>query len=178
MQEIVLSDSVKPYLEWVDNRIRPKVSPTPLHAWAQGNFDTALRAWANAGALGFVGPEVRFQIQPPGEVRRTLVPDVAYVSFERIGVEELKSSRSLRVAPDAVVEIKSPDDSQDELDDKVRVYLAAGTRVVFLVDPEKRTVLAADDSGVHDLSAGLVAHETLPGFSMDPATLFDFPAAR
>jgi Uma2 family endonuclease len=175
MQEIELSDAVKPYLEWVDNRILPKVSPTPLHAWAQGNFDTALRAWAVSRASGFVGPELRFQVEPPGEIRRTLVPDVAYVSFERISVEELKSHRSVRVAPDAVVEVRSVDDRQEDVDEKVRVYLAAGTRVVFLVDPEKRAVLAVDRSGVHDLSAGPVTHEALPAFSLEPALLFDFP---
>lgn len=178
MQEIVLSDDVKPVLEWVNNRIVPKVSPTPRHALAQGTFDSALRVWADARACGFVGPECRFQVQPPGEIRRTLVPDVAYVSFDRVSPEELLKTSSPAVAPDVVVEIRSPSDRQRDIDEKVRVYLAAGTTAVFLVDPDQRSVTVIDASGTHDVTSAMITHEALPGFSLERAALFDMPRPR
>jgi Uma2 family endonuclease len=125
-----------------------------------------------------VGLEWRFQVRPPGEIRRTLVPDVAYFSYGRLPLEELEQAPAPAVAPDAVVETRSPSHRQEDIDEKVRVYLAAGTNAVFLVDPRDRSVIVVDASGVHDVSRGPVTHESLPGFSLDPATLFDFPKPR
>lgn len=178
MHEIVLSDDLKPVLEWVNGRVLPKVSPTPRHALAQGTLVAALRMWADARGSGFVGPECRFQVQPPGEIRRTLVPDVAYVSFDRMSPDELVHSSVPAVAPDVVIEIGSPSDRQADVDEKVRVYLAAGTIAVFLVDPDRKSVKVVDAEGERDLSNAAFAHEALPGFSLDPAKLFEMPTPR
>jgi len=178
MHEIVLPDNFKPALEWVNNRILQKVSPTPRHAHAQFRFASALGSWTEAKNCGFVGPEVRFQVQPPGEIARTLVPDVAYISFERASSEELEHASAVSAAPDVVVEIRSPDDRQADIEDKVRVYLSAGTRVVFLVDPVKKSVVAVDAHDVRDLSRGKITHEALPGFELEAEALFEFPRAR
>jgi Uma2 family endonuclease len=178
VREIILPSDVKPVLEWVNDRALPKVSPTPRHALAQGTFVTALRVWADARGSGFVGPECRFQVQPPGEIRRTLVPDVAYVSFDRISPEELSQTSAPAVAPDVVIEIRSPSDRKTDIDEKVRVYLAAGTVAVFLVDPDQRSVKVVDASGERDLSHTTVAHDVLPGFSLEPVKLFEISRPR
>lgn len=175
MQEIILPDDVKPVLEWVNNRALPKVSPTPRHALAQGTLVAALRAWADARGSGFVGPECRFQIQPPGEIRRTLVPDVAYVSFDRISPEDLERTSAPSLAPDVVIEVRSPRDRKADIDEKVRVYLSAGTAAVFLVDPDRKSVTVVDVNGERDLSHSAMAHDALPGFSLDPSKLFEMP---
>lgn len=178
MQEIVLSDDTKPVLEWVNNRALPKVSPTPRHALAQGTFVAALRAWADPRGSGFVGPECRFQVQPPGEIRRTLVPDVAFISFDRISPDDLAQTSALSVAPDVVIEIRSPSDCQADIDEKVRVYLAAGTIAVFLVDPDRKSVKVVDAEGERDLARVAITHEALPGFSLQPEKLFEMPRPR
>ena len=178
MQEIVLPDNVKPALEWVNNQILQKVSPDGKHAVAQLGFAAALRDWAAEAGAGIVGTEWRFQAQPPGKIRRSLVPDVAFASYDRLSPEEFELVGAPGIAPDAVVEIRSPDDRQRDIDEKISVYLAAGTRVIFLVDPRKRQVLAVDRLGKRDLSEGPVVHEALPGFSMDPSVLFDLPPRR
>ena len=43
-------------------------------------------------------------------------------------------------APDLAVEVLSPDDRAGEVLEKVRDWLAAGTRSVWVVDPRTRTV--------------------------------------
>src|SRR5579863_10409263 len=151
MQEVILSDDVKPALEWVNNRVLQKVSPEHRHARAQRRFAAALGAWADARGCGDVGTEWRFQVQPPGEIRRSLVPDVAYLSYERMPLDELEVTGAPAVAPDVVVEIRSPGDRQTDIDEKVRVYLSAGTRAIFLVDPEVKTVIVVDSRGERDL---------------------------
>lgn len=174
MHEIVLPDA-KSALEWVNDRVLQKVSPRRKHALAQMEFASGVGVWARARGSGMAGTEWRFQVQPPGEIRRSLVPDVAYVSYERMPFDDLERAEAPSIAPDVVVEVRSPDDRQSDVDEKVRVYLAAGTSVVFLVDPAGRSVCAVDSNGRADLSTGPITHAAPPGFSLDPSVLFDMP---
>ena len=179
MQEIILPDNVKPALEWVNNRILQKVSPQRKHALAQRRFASALGDWADADGLGTVGTEWRFQVQPPGTIRRSLVPDVAYLSYARMPLAEQERSGAPAIAPDAVVDVLSPDDRQRDVEEKVRVYMAAGTNVVFIVDPESRMVVVRDRAGARFLSdTHAVEHASLPGLRFSVRDLFEPPRPR
>ena len=171
MHEITLPDA-KPALEWVNNRVLQKVSPKRKHALAQMEFAIALGTWARG--KGMAGTEWRFQVQPPGEISRTFVPDLAFLSYSRMPAEELEQTEVSRIAPDVVVEIRSPDDRQCDIDDKVCVYLAASTLAIFLVDPETRVVKVIDPQGERVFAQDdVVEHEALPGFTLTARTLFE-----
>jgi len=173
MREIILPEA-KPALEWVRGRVLQKVSPRRKHALAQARFASALDAWAEANGSGTVGTEWEFRLQPPGEIRRPLVPDVAYISFERLPFDESSATDIPPVAPDAVVEVLSPGDHQEDVDDKLRVYLACGVLVIFLADTKSRRVDAYDVEGVTIFQAtDPVEHPALPGFSMPASRLFE-----
>jgi Uma2 family endonuclease len=175
MHEIILPEA-KPALEWVDNRVLQKVTPQRKHALAQGEFAAALINWSRDRHNGMAGTEWHFQVRPPGEISRTLVPDVAFLSYDRMPYEEQQATEIPRIAPDVVVEIRSPDDRQKDIDEKVRVYLAAGTTVLFLVDPETRTVTIRDAHGVRSVGDGdVLEHPALPGFTLQTHLLFDPP---
>lgn len=178
MQEIILPDDVEPALEWVNNRTLQKASPSGRHALAQRRFASALGDWADACGAGAVGTEWRFQVQPPGEIRRSLVPDVAFLSYESVPSAEIDLLIPPAIAPDVVVEIRSPDDRQADIDEKVRVYLAAGTKAIFLVDPDDRSVKIIDSTGSHDIRSGLISHASLQGFQMRSDELFELPKPR
>src|SRR5215467_1444444 len=109
MAEIEVPDT-KPATEWILGRAVQKVSPQRRHALAQGVFFSEMHAWAKRYHAGRVGTEWDFRIAPPGEPRRPLVPDVAYVSYQRIPYESPTEADIPRVAPDLVVEVLSPDD--------------------------------------------------------------------
>src|SRR4029077_14386079 len=141
MHEISLPDA-KPALEWVNDRVLQKVTPRRRHALAQARFAAALDAWCLRRSSGMAGTEWHFLVQPPGEISRTLVPDVAYLSYTRLSKRDMEATDIPRVAPDVVVEVRSPEDLQRDIDEKTRVYLSAGTSVVFLVDPLEKTVAA------------------------------------
>ena len=175
MHEIFLPDA-KPALEWVNNRILQKVIPRRNHALAQARFVGALDAWASKCGSGMAGTEWHFQVRPPGEISRTLVPDVAFLSYDRMPFEEQEATEIPRIAPDAVVEVRSPDDRQTDIDEKIRVYLAAGTNVIFLVDPDEKTVTIVDARGTLIVREDdILEHPVLPGFSLSVRTLFDAP---
>jgi Uma2 family endonuclease len=174
MLEIVLSDDVKPAVEWVNDRIVQKVSPARKHSLAQGRFFAALETWAREHCPGTVGTEWRFQVWPRGEIGRTLVPDVAFLSYDRMPLDEQELTDSPAMAPDAVVEVLSDGDLRRDVDEKIRVYLSAGTNVVFLVDTKEKTVTVRDAEepvvlGIDDL----VGHRSLPGLTFPVRRLFD-----
>lgn len=67
----------------------------------------------------------------------TRAPDVSFVQAHRLR----KSPRSFaELAPDLMVEVKSPTDSMKGLREKIDSFLAQGTRVGILIHPEQRWV--------------------------------------
>jgi Uma2 family endonuclease len=178
MREIVLPET-KPALEWVNGRALQKVSPQRKHALAQARFVAALDAWARRRGCGMAGTEWEFRIQPPGEERRPLVPDVAYLSYARLPYEDESAADIPRIAPDAVVEVLSPSDLERDVEEKIRVYLASGTAVVFVVDPQHRSVTIRDAGQARTLGPGDEAsHASLPGFRLLAAELFERPRPK
>ena len=68
-------------------------------------------------------------------------PDVAFVAGERLGTEETPAG-FLEMAPDLVVEVVSPGDAAAAVRDKIRDWLEGGTRLVWVLYPETRSVVA------------------------------------
>jgi Uma2 family endonuclease len=67
----------------------------------------------------------------------TRAPDVSFVLAERLR----RSPRSFaELAPDLMVEVKSPTDSLKTLETKILSFLSLGTQVGILLDPDERTV--------------------------------------
>jgi Uma2 family endonuclease len=171
LHEIVLPET-EPETEWVRGRALQKVSPQRTHSRLQGALTIALTEWA--AGRGEVGPEWRFRVAPPGEVRRPLVPDVAYISNVRLRSLGDSEVEMPPLAPDIAVEILSPDDRRVDVDDKIGVYLRAGSSLVIVVDPHRRIVELHDRNGSVDLGETLaIEHAAMPGFSYPVRELFD-----
>ena len=65
-------------------------------------------------------------------------PDLSFLVRERlVGFDD---SRFFEGAPDLAVEILSPSNRPGEVRAKVAEYLAAGARLVWVLDPERRVV--------------------------------------
>jgi Uma2 family endonuclease len=109
-------------------------------------------------------------------MRRPLEPDVAYLSYARLPREDAGHADIPRIAPDAVVEVISPGDADHDIEEKIRVYLASGTSVVFLVDTDRQTIAVRDAEGDRIITRDAeVRHSSLAGFSMPARELFDEP---
>ena len=161
----------QPAFEWILGAPVQKVSPQRRHALLQAALGEALRAWARG--RGEVGTEWRFRIAPPGEVIRPLVPDVAYLAYDRMKDLSDSELEAPLLAPNLAVEILSPQDRRVLLDAKIAVYLAAGTDAVFVVDPLRRTLELHDGSTVRRfLKRGIVSHPSFPGLTIDLTDLF------
>jgi len=165
MHEIVLPEA-KPALEWVDGRVVQKVSPKRRHAILQAAIASTLRAWASG--RGEVGSEWRFRLAPPSEVRRPLVPDVAFLSTERSRHLTGEDRETPPVAPDLAVEILSPDDRRADVDEKRRVYMASGVRLLLHVDPETERIEAYRPNGAFEEVSARATYEPadFPGLAL------------
>ncbi|MDB5041697.1 MAG: hypothetical protein JWN27_2423 [Candidatus Eremiobacteraeota bacterium] len=169
--DIVVPDG-KPAFEWIAGRAVQKVSPKRDHAIVQRMFATALGAWAEG--RGEVGTEWRFRVTPPGEATRPLVPDIAYVSYARLAGMTHDEKQEPRTSPDIVIEVRSPDDRQSHIDEKCRVYLAAGTTLVIQVDPRTAMVLTIDLNTERRFTHNeTLTHPALPGFELELAPVFN-----
>lgn len=168
--EIVLPIT-EPESEWVRGRAVRKVSPTRDHSRLQLRFGAALDAWS--GSRGEVGTEWRFRVEPPGESRRPLVPDIAFVRVERLRGLTHADIQAPAFAPDVAVEILSPGDDESDVAAKVDVYLRAGTELVLVIDPKNRTVSAHDAARVKVFSTrDTLRHLALPEFELRLGPLF------
>ena len=93
-------------------------------------------------------------------------PDVAYLSKDRMSAVARRGYAP--VAPDLIAEIVSPDDRPGELLAKVAAWLEAGTRLAWVIDPERTVarVYRADGSmATIGLEGSIDGEDVLPGFS-------------
>jgi Uma2 family endonuclease len=115
-------------------------------------------------ALGRVYAESGFKLaSQPDTVRG---PDVAFISRARLPDPEPVGYPDL--APDLVVEIISPGDRPGDVLAKVADWLSAGTRLVWVVDPERRLARIYRGDGTEQIvtaDQALDGEDVVPGFA-------------
>jgi Uma2 family endonuclease len=103
------------------------------------------------------------------------VPDVSFVSWDQYPARELPREAVPELYPDLAIEVLSESNTKAEMDQKLKDYFFAGTRLVWYVDPDRRTVTvytAPDASTVLTEAATLTGGDVLPGFSLPLKQLF------
>jgi Uma2 family endonuclease len=111
-----------------------------------------------------------------------LIPDVGYYSAERVPLI-LDEDKPIPFAPDLAVEVASPSQEGTEMAAKARVYLRAGTRMVWVIWPQSlhidiwhRDVLTGPVRSLGP-SDTLDGEDVIPGFTYAVAALFADPLA-
>ena len=158
--------------ELVRGEVIETMPPGGLHGAVALRLGTRLETWTRSGPGGYVGVESGFFLsRSPDTVRG---PDVSYVRAERIpdtGVPEA----FWNLAPDLAVEVVSPGEGAEEVREKVRDYLAAGTGLVWVVYPRTREVVVHTPDGLsraYGEGDALEGFDVLPGFACAVADLF------
>ena len=102
-------------------------------------------------------------------------PDVAFLSAERLRALE-DERRFIPGAPDLAIEVLSPHDRPGEVLSKVADYLAAGSSVVWVVDPIRERVSVFRSPLTPLILSGrevLDGEHVLPGFSVRVSEIFE-----
>lgn len=145
--------------------------PTPVHAWIAYNLYDWLTDWVRPRGLGRVlGDGTPYQLGP-GTVRG---PDVSFIRADRLPGGPPRRG-GWPFAPDLAVEVPSPSDTHAVVRKKLADYFEAGTRLVWLIDPDDRGV----EVHTPNAAAAWVAEtgtldggDVLPGFTLSAADLF------
>ena len=122
--------------------------------------------------LGIVIVRSGFRLErDPDTVRG---PDVSFIAKERL-VDGRPPVGFFQGAPDLAVEVISPSDTATSIEAKVNEYLANGTRRVWVIYPDTRTVVVHAPNNVstrYDEGDILTDGELLPGFSLPVSVVF------
>ena len=161
-------------VELVRGELRVTPLPGPRHGGVCSNLLARLMPYVAERRLGRVFADgVGFRLLAlPQTVRG---PDVSFVRAERMPAA-LAARGFLEMAPDLVVEVLSPSETASRLEEKLSDYRAAGTPLIWVIDPDQRTVmvisagapvrwLREDDA----IDGGTV----VPGFRCRVAELFE-----
>lgn len=145
----------------------------PLHGIICSRLNFKLAGFVEEHDLGEAfGAETGFHVErAPDSV---LGPDVAFVSRERLAAVE-NFEKYLPFAPDLAVEVLSPGNTRREMEEKIALYFAAGSRAVWVFDPKKRTAAvytSPSEVRVFNEDERFDGGEVLPGFTLDLAKLF------
>jgi Uma2 family endonuclease len=109
-----------------------------------------------------------------------LIPDVGYYRAERLSLIE-DEDKPIPFAPDLAAEVASPSQDAGEMAAKARVYLRAGTRLVWVVWPQSGHVdvwhsdVLTGPVAALSISDTLDGEDVVPGFSYPLADLFADP---
>jgi len=108
----------------------------------------------------------------PGLVR---IPDVAYISRERLPGGHLPQEPIPDLVPDLAVEVLSESNTDAEMLRKRREYFSAGVRLLWMIDPQTRTALVFTGVDVFTRfteNESLDGRDVLPGFTLSLHGLF------
>lgn len=108
-------------------------------SWIGGRLHSRLDLFCDEHGLGWVWPaDNGYQCFPhaPQLVRR---PDVSFIRAGRLPGGQLPKGH-VRIPPDLVVEVVSPNDLVYEVEEKVDDYQKAGVPLIWVIHPENRTV--------------------------------------
>ena len=101
--------------------------------------------------------------------------DVAYFSTEVIAGSSDRTTM-IEGPPVLAVEILSPSDTQEDVDEKIDEYLANGTELVWIVDPHFQTVRVhrlGEQPILFNFQQELAGDPQLPGFRTPVTAIFE-----
>lgn len=155
-------------LELIDGEIVEKVV-TEEYGIITGRIITRINPYLEQNPIGRAGVEISHQ--PAGDDENERMPDV---SFRRTTDAPVVREGAVSAMPDLAVEIKSPHNIYKLLRDKATFYLAHGTKLVWLVYPERRIVEVQTEKEILPLGEEntLEGGEVLPGFKLAVSDIF------
>jgi Uma2 family endonuclease len=134
------------------------------HGDIEFNIAEVLRPFVRQHRMGKVRGAAGYQVAAnPDHVPG---PDASFLSNER-AAQFPKTGTYRNVAPDLAIEIVFPSNLADEMQAKVQRYLAAGSRRVWVLYPETRSlVVHRDDGNSHTFTGDDIVTSDDAGFAV------------
>lgn len=136
LEEFLKLPETEPATEYIDGQIIQKPMPQGKHSTIQGELVTAINTVVKPQRIARAFPELRCTFGG-----RSIVPDVGVFTWGRIPRDENgEIANVFQAAPDWVIEILSPDQSQTKVIKNILHCLEYETQMGWLIDPEEQSV--------------------------------------
>lgn len=159
----------KPY-ELVRGKVVEIAPKEILHGIIVSRIGARLGSLVEIHQLGEVVVTTGFQLRPD----TLLGPDCALLTKEK-AQSIAEPDQYVPFAPDLAVEVVSPGDTASDIRDKVDLYRAAGTRLIWVIYPVSRKVdVYLPDGTAHEVNTEgmLDGGDVLPGLQIPVTALF------
>lgn len=173
-EEYLNMDTDGQHCELVRGRIEVMNMPTPRHGQICGNIYFLLRQFTQKHRLGHVVSNDSGVITERDDdtVRG---PDIAFYSFKSVKPGRMPPGY-IPVPPDLAAEVRSTTDRWSRINKKVREYLDAGVKVVFVADQQTESVYVHRDDDAPEIYRAddtLRLPDVLPGFKVKVFRFFE-----
>jgi Uma2 family endonuclease len=160
--------------ELINGELVMAAAPNGKHLVTSKRYYDRLNAFVEAADLGMV-------FYAPYELKYSeydaVQPDLFFVRSERLHIIQ---ADFMTEPPDLISETLSPSNRYHDLVTKSAIYAQLGVPEYWILDPEEETILVQVlRNGIYVplvSDDGIARSELLPGFAVDPAALFDWPA--
>ncbi|MBA2693416.1 MAG: Uma2 family endonuclease [Rubrobacter sp.] len=160
--------------EVVKGELREVPLADASHGDVAMNLGALLKNHVKANDLGRVpAAETGFIITRNPDTTRA--PDTGFISKERIPTEGVPDGY-WELAPDLAVEVVSPNDTATEVQEKIREWIEAGVRLVWVVYPKTKSVVvhkSLKDIETFTEEETLTGEGVLPGFECVVKEIFE-----
>jgi Uma2 family endonuclease len=159
LEEYLATAYEGPDPEYVDGELMERARPDTLHAGTQANL---------AGQFWVL--KKRFGVRPKTEQRLLLAPDKVRIADLAVFWPNEPANRFPDSPPLVIVEILSPTDPMDQVQQRLSEFVEWGVRHVWLVDPRRRFLYLFERTGLRS-----VPKLTVPELEVEfgPADIFD-----
>ena len=138
LEEFLRLPEVKPASEYIDGQIIQKPMPQGEHSTIQGELIITINAVTKPQKIARAFPELRCTF-----AERSIVLDVAIFAWGRIPRNQNGGVTNVfALAPDWIIEILSPEQSQTKVVAKILHCLKHGSQIGWLIDPDERAVFS------------------------------------
>jgi len=169
LEEFLALPETKPHLEFIDGEVYEKPTPNRAHAELCAELIALLRNYLVESNEGRVYTELRHMER---DLNWVYLPDINVTLAGRLGPF---TPGPEEVQPDFAIEVLSPDDRYGRIADRIDFYMRSGVQLLWLVDPEARSVTAyrrGEAPTFHRVPETIDAQPVLRDFELDLGALF------
>lgn len=184
VERLTIEDYVRLYdengaFEIIDGEWREIMPPVAIHGLIVRALFRILDAYCQTHSLGEVIQEMPFVLSHDSNwVKGSRVPDLMLFEKARwddyIATTSAWQSKPFILVPDLVIEVISQTDGYSELNRKVQIYRQDGVRLIWVVDPAKKSVDVHQGNQITTLEDAdtLTGGDVLPELEIDLSELF------
>ncbi|ACB54009.1 hypothetical protein cce_4661 [Crocosphaera subtropica ATCC 51142] len=137
LKEFLALPETKPVKEYINGKITEKPMPKGKHSTIQTELSTAINITLKSKKIARAFSELRCTF---GD--HSIVPDISILTWNHIPRDNNgEIADSFYLAPDWIIEILSPEQSQTKVVKNILYCLENGTEIGWLIDPNDKSVV-------------------------------------